>query len=117
MGRVFGWTDRRSHVAQLISQAQNLAAQAPVASDPSSYLEEWAPVIDLVVAAARGDQTAKATLTPLIDQLAANPDWAALVAVLRRILAGERDQPALLANLDDIDTAITTHTLHQLRDG
>jgi hypothetical protein len=29
-----------------------------------------------------------------------------MVAVLRRFLAGERDEPALLAGLDEIDTAI-----------
>jgi hypothetical protein len=41
------------------------------------------------------------------------PDWAALVAVLRRILAGERDE-SLLDGLDPIDTAIAGETLTRL---
>src|SRR5512135_3004802 len=43
-------------------------------------------------------------------------DWAALVTVLRRILAGERGEQ-LLAELDAVDTEIARETLHRLSDG
>lgn len=42
------------------------------------------------------------------------PDWSALVAALRRILAGERGEPALLAGLDEIDTTIARETLSRI---
>jgi hypothetical protein len=77
------------------------------------YLEEWAPVIDAVVAAAGGDQTAAGELAPVLDQLGARADWAALVAVLRRILDGERGD-TLLDGLDEVDTAIAAEVLTRL---
>jgi hypothetical protein len=49
----------------------------------------------------------------VLDQHAETSDWAALVAVLRRILGGERD-PGLLDGLDAIDTAIAAELLTRL---
>jgi hypothetical protein len=63
------------------------------------------------VAAANG--TVAANLLPALDELAQNDDWTALVAVLRRIIDGERDA-SLLHGLDPIDTAIATKVLARL---
>jgi hypothetical protein len=49
-----------------------------------------------------------------LDEQAKQPDWAALAAVLRRILAGACDEAALLTGLDPIDTAIARETLRRL---
>ncbi|MFZ2115660.1 MAG: hypothetical protein WAU83_03710, partial [Pseudonocardiaceae bacterium] len=54
---------------------------------------------EATVAAAEGDLNATRALHPLLDALAAHPDWAPLAAVMRRILAGDRS-PTLLAGLD-----------------
>ena len=70
----------------------------------------------LIAAACRGDQNAAAGLAPFLDEQAKQPDWAALVAVLRRILEGERGD-ALLDGLDPIDTAIARETLTRLAVG
>ena len=43
-------------------------------------------------------------------------DWAALIAVLRRILGGERGE-GLLDGLDPVDTAIAGQILTRLADG
>jgi tetratricopeptide (TPR) repeat protein len=75
--------------------------------------EEWEPVLAAVVAAAGGDTDTASTLEPVLTGVQDNPDWARLVGVLRRILAGERG-PDLLTGLDPVDTAITARTLEAL---
>jgi CHAT domain len=69
----------------------------------------------MVVAAARGDQQAAAELEPVLANLATEANWAALAGVLRRVLAGERDQ-ALTQGLDETDTAVVAAVLDQLAD-
>jgi len=63
-------------------------------------------VIAAIVAACQTGQGPPAELAEFLDKQAKQPDWAALVAVLRRILAGERDAAALLTGLNPIGTAI-----------
>jgi hypothetical protein len=88
-----------------------LAAQLP---DPiQRHLAEWQPTIDAVVAASQGDQAAAESLEPHLAELAKSEDWAALTAAIRRVLAGERDEDALAAGLDEIDRAI----LHRILAG
>jgi hypothetical protein len=87
--------------------ADRLQLRPPV--DP-----RWSPVIDAVAAAARGDEHVPPGLDQLLDQLAETSDWSALAAVLRRILAGERDPDRLTAGvdaLDAVDTAIVEEVL------
>jgi tetratricopeptide (TPR) repeat protein len=76
-------------------------------------LKQLAPVIDAVVAAARGGRQASADLEPVLAEQAKNPQSAALTPVLRRIVAGERGKD-LVQGLGPIDTAIITHTLQRL---
>jgi tetratricopeptide (TPR) repeat protein len=77
--------------------------------------DQLAGLAGTVVAAARGDQQAAAELEPVLTDLAAQADWATLAGVLRRVLAGERDQ-ALTQGLDETDTAVVTVVLDQLVD-
>ena len=63
-----------------------------------------------MVAAGNGDQLATERLHRFLDEQGKNPDWGALVAVLRRILDGERDD-SLADGLDAIDAAIVRQTL------
>jgi tetratricopeptide (TPR) repeat protein len=76
--------------------------------------EQWAPVVGAVAAACRGNADAAAQVAPFLEQLAGQEDWRALAAVLRRILAGERDPQALLPGLDDVDTLIAGDVLREL---
>ena len=78
-----------------------------------SIPEEWQQVIDTVVDAAGGDTQATTEIAGLLDELTGTDDWAALAAVLRRILEGERGDQ-LLDGLDPTDTAITTQILTHL---
>ena len=71
-------------------------------------------MITAIAAACHPSQAATPELLQLLNEQAKTPDWAALVPVLYRILAGERDEPALLANLDPIDTAIARETLTRI---
>jgi hypothetical protein len=88
--------------------------EARFAADPvAAHLAQWEPVIARIVAAASGDHHAAHDLEPTLDELAATADWAALVAVLRRITAGERGLD-LLDSLDDMDTAIARAVLARL---
>jgi tetratricopeptide (TPR) repeat protein len=118
------------HLAQLIAQltghpdggGEPLMAEtahlvreriADAAAADRARLAQWEPVIAAVVAAAGGDTEAAAALDPLLTSLGETSDWAVLVGVLRRILAGERGQD-LLAGLDSTDTAITERTFDAL---
>ena len=76
--------------------------------------QQWAPVIQAVVAACGGNTQAAAQLEPLLAQLSTQDDWRRLVAALRRILAGERDPAALLPGLDPTDLLIASDVLHGL---
>jgi hypothetical protein len=76
-------------------------------------LDQWAPVIDAVAAAAGGDPQAAEALAPLLAELDKASDWGTLAGVLRRILQGERGGQ-LLDGLDPTDTAIMTVLLGRL---
>ncbi|MDQ2707394.1 MAG: CHAT domain-containing protein [Actinomycetota bacterium] len=56
------------------------------------------------------------TLNHALTTRAQQPDWQALVLVLRRIHAGDRDPATLTDGLDPIDTAITQRALDLLND-
>jgi hypothetical protein len=77
--------------------------------------QELAALAEATVAAARGDPDATNALQPLLEALAAHPDWVALAAVLQRILAGDRD-PALRDGLEHpAAAAVVTLVLNQLQ--
>ena len=100
-------------LAEILRAATELPAPD---SDPdiATYLREWEPMIAAVAAAGQADQQPPPELAEFLNEGAKLPDWSALVAVLRRILAGERDQSALLADLDPVHTAIASETLRRL---
>jgi hypothetical protein len=66
-----------------------------------------------MIAACKGDQQAARALEPILQKYAETEDWRNLVAVLRRLLAGERS-PQLTAGLDRTDTANVQKILAQL---
>ena len=101
--------------AAALTQILDTAATMPTGQDAEiqQQLQRWEPVIAVTVAAAGGDRDAAAALAPTLDDLAESHDWAALVAVLRRILDGERGEH-LLDGLDPIDTAIAGQVLARL---
>jgi hypothetical protein len=76
-------------------------------------LLDWEPAIAAIAAACQPGQEAPPDLLQFLDERAGTPGWVGLVAVLRRILAGERDE-SLLNGLDPIDTAIACETLARL---
>ncbi len=90
--------------------ADQQADNAPVGTD--HLLAAWGPIITAVgTAATNGDTPTE--LTDLLEDIATT-DWVALVATLRRVLAGDRGRELLLAGLDNIGAAILTATLDQL---
>ena len=94
-----------------------LAAEVPAPTDQDrlqQVLEHWRPLIDGVVAAARGEAEAAQAVELELDELAASPDWATLVAALRLVVAGQRDPTELEAGLDDVDRAILAAVLARL---
>jgi hypothetical protein len=70
-------------------------------------------MISSLVAADSGDTVADQALDLVLASLGQHADWEQLVAVLRRIRAGERD-PALATGLDLIDMAIVRRALAAL---
>jgi tetratricopeptide (TPR) repeat protein len=105
----------RQAVADALAEILRTAASSNSEQDPviQDHLQQLEPVIAATVAAAGGESQAAAQLTPFLDQLAQDSDWAALAAVLRRIIGGDRDA-SLLRGLDPADTAIASQVLARL---
>ena len=76
--------------------------------------EQWGDIVRAVIAACQGDVDAAAQLGLFFDELSQKDDWRALVAILRRILVGERDPMALLPGLDDTDIVVAGDVLRGL---
>ncbi len=73
-------------LARILRDAEAMSHE----DDTARIVQEWDHVITGVIAACHGARHAIAQLHPFLDQLAANPVGTALVAVVRRILDGER---------------------------
>jgi len=93
-----------------LAEVLRMARQLP---EYPEVLARWDTRLIYMVAAAGGDQRARAGIEPELSRLAETDDWAALAKVLRRVLEGERDQ-RLLAGLDLSDTVIVTELLRRL---
>jgi hypothetical protein len=78
-------------------------------------VQQWEPVIAAVVAACQGNRQAAQAIEPVLQKFAGTKDWGNLVAVIRRILKGERGAQ-LAAGLDNIDAAIVEKILEGLGD-
>ena len=103
-------------LARILRDAADLPADDDADVDVAGHLARCEPVIAAAVAACRGDQDAAAGLGPVMEEGARMQDWAALIAVLRRILGGERGE-SLLYGLDPVHTAIAGQILTRLADG
>jgi hypothetical protein len=104
-------------VEDALAEILRAAAEPPPQDgepDIAAHLRAWEPEIAAIAAACQADQEPPADLAEFLDEQANQPDRAALAAVLQRILAGERDEAALFAGLDPIDTAIARETLGRL---
>ena len=77
------------------------------------YLQGWEPTTYAVVAVVSGAAEALPALASTLDERAKRPEWADLVAVLRRILAGDRADN-VLDDLDELDRAVASHVLTRL---
>ncbi len=77
-------------------------------------LAQWQPVVQAVVAAARGDKQALQQVNPLLQQLNGSPDWGRLASALQQLVAGERDAAVLARKLDETDRLILAATLASL---
>jgi tetratricopeptide (TPR) repeat protein len=80
----------------------------------AQQIKQWEPIIAAVVAACNDNVQAAQELTPFLDEMAGTEDWSQLIAALRRILAGEREETALTNGLDRVDTAIIRQVLAAL---
>ena len=99
------------HAQQLVAQLQG--GVAPTGGPtPAQILQQFARVIEAVVAAAQGHPQARAAVEAAFDQFEQS-GWR-IVEPIQRIWAGERDEAALTAGLDDADTLIVREILKQL---
>jgi hypothetical protein len=85
-------------------------------ADQSSPGEGIEAFVNLVAAAAGGIADATTALTPILDEVEAEPGFAILADRIRRILAGERDADQLTAELDRDAAPIITAILDRLED-
>jgi tetratricopeptide (TPR) repeat protein len=105
----------RQDVADALARILRTAADTSPGQDPAiqDHLQMLELFIVATVAAASGHSDAAAQFTPVLDLLAQEQDWAALVAVLRRIIGGDRDA-SLLQGLNPTDTEIVSQVLARL---
>lgn len=87
---------------------------ALAADEVQRIRQQWGPVVLAVATAAQGNQEVAEELGPFLDRMGQQPQWQGLLAVLHRILAGERDPQALLPGLDPTDTLIAGDVLQAL---
>jgi tetratricopeptide (TPR) repeat protein len=103
--------DGQTAMDEVLRLARSIPAEE--ALDLERHLRGWEPVIAGLVAAHRGDTDAANVIDQALTKRGEQTDWGELVAVLRRIEAGERD-PALADGLDPIDTAVVRRVLDAL---
>ena len=101
-------------VAAPAARAQPRAASAAPAPAAERVRQQWGSVVAAAVAACRGNGRAAGDLAPCLDELAGQESSRALVAALRRLLAGERDPAALLPGLDGPGTYLVGEVLRGL---
>jgi hypothetical protein len=88
--------------------------QDEVAQAIAGVREQWGAIVNAIVAACNGNQSAATQLAPFLDEMEQKEEWRALIDVLRRILAGERDALDLLRGLDETDTLVAGDVLRGL---
>ena len=109
---------RRAGYPQQAQQAERMLARlqggGPMGSGPSpaEILRQLTPVIEAVLAAAHGNQQARAAVGQLLPKLERN-GWR-IVQPIQRIWAGERDEAALTAGLDPNSALIVREILKRL---
>ncbi len=99
---------------QVYSHTSEVSETLEVPDAVTRVRNQWSPVIQAATSACAGNAQAAAQLAPFLDEMSQKDDWRKLVAVLRRILAGERDPLVLLPGLDDTDLIITSDVLRGL---
>jgi len=112
--RIFAHIDRIQHAQraqQLVAQLQGRTAPSG-GSSPAQILQQIAPVIEAIVAAAHGHPQARAAVEELFDQF--EQGSLPVVDPIQRIWAGERDEAALTAGIDPNSALIVREILKQL---
>jgi len=79
---------------------------------PAQILQQFAPVIEAIAAAAQDHSQARAAVEGLFDQFEQG-GWR-IVDPIQRIWAGERDEAALTAGIDPNSALIVREILKQL---
>jgi hypothetical protein len=74
----------------------------------------WEPILWVVQRAVEGDPEGIEAMGLLVEGMSNHEDWGALVRVLQRIVAGERDADQLTAGLYLVDTTIVKRALAAL---
>ncbi|MBK6763416.1 MAG: hypothetical protein IPG68_09145 [Micrococcales bacterium] len=120
--RDLGYTEQQQYalLADTLGQpgmGALVAAGGGPADPVAQTLQLWEPVLAgaAQIASGNADTATQEEVYGLLDNLSATDDWSALVAVLRRIIDGERSTE-LLTGLDHrVDTAIATELLNRLQ--
>ena len=97
---------------QLVAQLQGGAAPS-VGPSPTEILQQFAPLIEAVVAAARGNRQARAAVEAAFGQFE-RVGWR-IVEPIRRLWSGERDEADLTAGIDPNSALIVREILKQLK--
>jgi tetratricopeptide (TPR) repeat protein len=106
-----GYTAHAQEAQQLVAELEG-GGSPGARPNSAEILGQFAPVITVAVAAARGDRDARGQLEGAFDVLTQN-GWQ-IADPIRRIWAGGRNDAALTAGLDDGDSLIVREILRQL---
>ena len=109
--RQAGYPQQAQKAEQMLGEIRGGGAESSGPSR-SEILQQFALVIEAVVATARGNRQARAAVEATFGQFERG-GWR-IVEPIQRIWAGERDEAALTAGLDDVETLIICQILNQL---
>lgn len=107
---------RRKEQESRMAFERQSGGQANTSRDIQDQADKWNPVIAEVVSTCRNGTAPSPELSQFLEKMAQTNDWRNLIAVIRRVLFGERGIE-LLDGLDFVDSAIVRRILQALEGG
>lgn len=112
MDEVRAWW-RKEQESRMAFERQSGGQANTSSANIQAQVDKWNPVIGDVVSICRNGTEPSLELSQFLEKTAQTDDWKNLIAVIRRVLSGERGAE-LFDGLDAVDSAIVRRVLQAL---